>query len=188
VRVVISIVDYDQRWPSRFGVVSKRLRTALGGTALRIDHIGSTAVPALAAKDIIDVMVTVVDLDESALRVAVVSTGLVWNTTIVSDHCPPGQDLQPSDLEKRYAKMSGVNCHFRVSGRYNQRYALLCRDYLRTHPTVSAAYATIKRELAAIVVDADAYYAVKDPVFDLIMAGASPWARATGWEQGRSDA
>jgi len=188
VPVAISIVDYDEGWPSRFGLVSKRLRTALGGTALRIDHIGSTAVPALAAKDIIDVMVTVDDLDERSLRVAVASTGLVWNDAIVSDHCPPGQAVQPSDLEKRYAKMSGVNCHFRVGGRYNQRYALLCRDYLRTHPTVSAAYETIKRELAAIVVNADAYYAVKDPVFDLIMEGANTWARAIGWEQGPSDA
>ena len=81
-----------------------------------------------------------------------------------------------------------MNCHIRQSGRFNQRYALLCRDYLRTHPTSASAYEEVKRQLARHFRDnAEAYYDVKDPVFDIIMEGAYAWADAIDWEPGPSD-
>ena len=60
---MITIVAYDTSWPEAFISVAQPLRTALGELALRIDHIGSTSVPGLAAKDVIDVQVTVATLD-----------------------------------------------------------------------------------------------------------------------------
>ena len=60
---MIEIVPYQDRWPGEFAAIGRRLRSALGDAALRIDHIGSTAVPGLAAKDVIDVQVSVLDLD-----------------------------------------------------------------------------------------------------------------------------
>jgi GrpB-like predicted nucleotidyltransferase (UPF0157 family) len=59
----ITVVSYDPAWPELFGQLGPRLRAALGGVALRIDHIGSTAVPGLAAKPIVDVQISVERLE-----------------------------------------------------------------------------------------------------------------------------
>jgi dephospho-CoA kinase len=60
---VITIVDHDRRWPESFATIGATLRDRLGHAAIRIDHIGSTAVDGLAAKDVIDIQVTVAHLD-----------------------------------------------------------------------------------------------------------------------------
>ncbi len=188
---MIEIVEYQERWPTEFGAIGGRLRELLGSSALRIDHIGSTAVPGLAAKDVIDVQVTVRELDDS-LDSVLARGGLVRREP-TRDHRPPGAELPDVELEKRlFAAPVGersTNVHVRVEGRFNQRYALLCRDYLRAHPTAARAYAEVKRALARLVGDdQDGFYAVKDPVFDIIIAGAEEWARTTDWRPGPSDA
>jgi GrpB-like predicted nucleotidyltransferase (UPF0157 family) len=175
-----------------FRAIGGRLRELLGPAALRIDHIGSTAVDGLAAKDIIDVQVTVASFDEAMLD-ALDRAGFVRWPEFAGDHCPPGMRLAESELEKRFFNAPPserkANIHVRVEGRFNQRYALLCRDYLRSHPLAASAYSQVKRALARIVGDdLDAFYDVKDPVFDILMAGAEEWARATGWRPGASDA
>ena len=76
----------------------------------------------------------------------------------------------------------------RAAGRANQRYPLLFRDYLRAHPASAAAYAELKRRLAANLRDLATYPDVKDPACDLIMVAAEEWARQTHWELGSSDA
>src|SRR5215213_4858725 len=70
---LVEIMPYDPRWPAEFAAIGAALRGALGDLALRIDHIGSTSVPSLAAKDRIDVQLTVADfarfeLVEAALK------------------------------------------------------------------------------------------------------------------------
>ena len=76
----------------------------------------------------------------------------------------------------------------RVAGRANQRYAVLFRDYLRTNPATAVAYAHVKLALATYHADdVEAYYAIKDPVCDVIMGGAEHWAATTGWVPGPSD-
>lgn len=62
----IVIADYDPAWPVRFGRERERIRNALGDTALVVEHIGSTAVPGLAAKAVIDILVTVEDPDDDS--------------------------------------------------------------------------------------------------------------------------
>ena len=188
---MIAIVEYDPRWPDEFAAIGASLRAALGTAALRIDHIGSTAVPGLAAKDIIDVQVTVSALDDELL--AAMDAAGFGRVRHVSDHSPPGVELPGHELEKLLFSAPGdarhANIHVRVEGRFNQRYPLLCRDYLRTHPSAAEAYGAVKRALARIVRDdAAAYYDVKDPIFDLIMAGAEDWAATTDWRPGPSDA
>jgi GrpB-like predicted nucleotidyltransferase (UPF0157 family) len=70
----------------------------------------------------------------------------------------------------------------RRAGSPNGRYALLFRDYLRAHPLASEAYAQAKTALARHApTDWDLYYDVKDPVCDIIMAGAEEWAATTRW-------
>jgi GrpB-like predicted nucleotidyltransferase (UPF0157 family) len=92
----------------------------------------------------------------------------------------------PEEWAKRYVQQREprpAHVHIRVYGRANMRYALLFRDYLRAHPAALGAYAQIKQALAHYHADdVDAYYAVKDPVCDVIMAAAGQWASATGWQ------
>lgn len=186
---MIEILPYQEGWPHRFAAFGVRLREAVRTDALAIHHIGSTAVPGLAAKDIIDVQVIVADFG-LPFRVALENLGLTFRT-YDRDHCPPGLDLGPEQLEKRYfsSEPPHLHVHIRVQDRFNQRYALVCRDYLRTHPMAANAYAEIKRQLAHYFPnDVDAYYAVKDPVFDVMMAGGLEWAEAVSWQQPPSDA
>ena len=81
-----------------------------------------------------------------------------------------------------------IHLHVRQTGRANQRYALLFRDYLRAAPTTAAAYGQIKEALARLhPEDEGAYYDVKDPVCDFIADAAERWAAATGYVPGPSD-
>lgn len=188
---MIVIHPYDERWPTDYVAVEALLRTALGERAVRIDHIGSTSVPGLAAKDVIDVQVTVVDLDDPHLRPAFEALGAT-PTEITADHVPPGltgDAGDPTAWEKRYfrppASWRPTHLHVRASGRPNQRYALLFCDYLRQSSAAAAAYAQVKLALARLHPDdVDAYYDVKDPVCDLIMAAAERWADEVGWVVG----
>jgi GrpB-like predicted nucleotidyltransferase (UPF0157 family) len=182
---MITIVPYRPEWPEEFRAIAQRLRAAPG--VLAIHHIGSTAVPGLAAKDVIDLQVTVTGLEGFALPAG--PNGFVLGAP-VTDHCPPGRTLEPRELEKRFYKSAArpANVHIRVAGRFNQRYPLLCRDYLRSHAAAANAYGEIKRQLARYFPnDVEAYYDIKDPVFDVIMAGAEDWAAATHWAAPESD-
>jgi GrpB-like predicted nucleotidyltransferase (UPF0157 family) len=85
----IVIVAYRPEWPVEFARIAAGLRGALGDLALRIDHIGSTSVPGLSAKDIIDVQVTVAELDAAALDPAFVRAGWTRIVDIDRDHVPP---------------------------------------------------------------------------------------------------
>ena len=179
------IQPYSERWPSEFAKVRDLLQEALGEMAERIDHIGSTSVPGLAAKDVIDVQISVPDLGDRRLAAALEELGAT-STDIIRDHVPPGDQSGPSAWEKRYfrspASWRPIHLHVRETGRSNFRYALLFRDYLRHSPTAAAAYAEIKVALSRLhPYDVDAYYAVKDPVCDLIMDAAEQWATREKW-------
>lgn len=191
---MIEIVDYKPTWTAEFLEIGLKIRAALGSDALAIHHIGSTSVPNLAAKDVIDVQITVAKLEENVLKPKLEQAGLVWRDGIIHDHCPAGMNLPEIELEKFFcARKSGgirrANIHIRVEGRFNQRYALVCRDYLRSHKVAADAYAQIKRQLARYFPEnAEAYYDIKDPVFDVIMSGANDWATFTTWQPAPSDA
>jgi GrpB-like predicted nucleotidyltransferase (UPF0157 family) len=185
-RPPIVIVPYRPSWADEFAALARGLRDALGPLALRIDHIGSTSVPGLAAKDIIDIQVTVQALDEPVGR-ALESAGYRRREPISADHVPPGQPETPCEWAKWLYRPAGgqrsTNVHTRVAGRLNQRYPLLFRDYLRAHPNATESYALVKMALAKYHAgDVEAYYDVKDPVCDIIMAAAEEWATATHWQ------
>ncbi len=184
----VTIVEYREAWPGEFRVLAAELRAVFGEAVLRVDHIGSTAVPGLAAKDVIDVQVTVAALSDLSR-----ATAGFEEVAGLADHPPPGFAGHPDELAKRYfrapARLRPAHVHVREAGRLNQRYALLCRDYLRAAPDAAAAYAEVKRVLARRFPDhRDTYSDVKDPVVDVLMAGAEAWARTTGWSIGPADA
>lgn len=177
------IVEYSGDWPERFDALVTTLRDALGPLALRIDHIGSTSVPGLCAKDVIDVQVTVAELDADALTPRFIAAGFRPRPAIVGDHVPPGASNDPDEWRKLYfdTPERGVHIHVRRGGVANQRYPLLFRDYLRAHPDAAAAYGQLKRRLAALCDDTGSYADAKDPVCDLIMQAAERWADETAW-------
>jgi GrpB-like predicted nucleotidyltransferase (UPF0157 family) len=188
---LIEIVDYQPRWPDEFAEIAAKLRTAFGPLALAIHHIGSTSVPDLAAKDVIDLQVSVAALDPGdPIEAAVAAAGYAWSPDPLNDHVPIGADPNPALWRKRYAGAGSAllpalpgarrtHIHIRQLGLPNHRYALLFRDYLRASLPARENYALLKRELARLHPDdVDAYYAVKDPVCDLILDAAEHWAGA----------
>ena len=190
---MIIIVAYDTSWPEAFISVAQPLRTALGELALRIDHIGSTSVPGLAAKDVIDVQVTLKDFSSAPQLVSALSSlGYTLIPHTSSDHLPPLYQGPETDWEKLMfrppANQRPTHLHVRALGRPNQRYPLLFRDYLRAHPVASAAYAQIKTSLSQRHPDdVDFYYDIKDPLCDIVIDAAEDWVQTTGWQMGPSD-
>jgi GrpB-like predicted nucleotidyltransferase (UPF0157 family) len=150
----IEILEPQSRWPAEFAAAAARLRQALGPLALAINHIGSTSVPGLHAKDVIDIQIGVAALDPAGpLQAAIEAAGYRLRDNIWFDHVPGGDDPDP----ERWAKRMGgaaegdrrTHIHIRVRGRPNERYALLFRDFLRATPAAATTYGLIKRELAA---------------------------------------
>ena len=187
---MIEIVPHKPSWQTEFQQIAAVLRQGLGDLALRIDHIGSTSVPGLAAKDIIDLQITVAALDERAIA-AMQALGYTRYEGIRRDHRPPNVQGADAEWEKFLFNpplgQRRTNTHMRVQGRANQRYPLLFRDYLRAHPATAEAYAELKRRLAQNLADPKTYPDVKDPAVDLIYFAAEDWARATNWQPGLSD-
>jgi GrpB-like predicted nucleotidyltransferase (UPF0157 family) len=185
---MIEIVPYSAYWPTAFAEIAAHLHSALGDLALRIDHIGSTSIPGLAAKDIIDVQITLpADASFDRIEVAMAAAGYIQKHGVCYDHQPPGLDAPQTEWEKRlfgYPPSSRqANLHVRRMGQANQRYALLFRDYLREHPAVALAYAEVKRQLARYHPDdRTAYVEIKDPVCDVITAAAEEWAARISWK------
>lgn len=189
---VISIVSYKSSWPREFVEKGTLLSNILGELALRIDHIGSTSVAGLAAKDVIDIQLTADRLShnlESTMNLA----GFQRLSNITRDHLPPGNDADPQEWEKWFFQPASagkrVNVHVRLPGRANQRYAILFRDYLRAFPAIAQAYGQVKEAIVKYhpEQDMEAYYDIKDPVCDIIHAGAEQWAAVTNWQAGPSD-
>jgi GrpB-like predicted nucleotidyltransferase (UPF0157 family) len=176
-----AVIDYDPVWPDLFAALGGDLRAGLGSIALRIDHIGSTAVPGLAAKPIIDVQISVASFEPLiAFRGPIESCGFVWRT---------GDD----DLTRRYFRerpgRRRTHVHVRLAGSFSEQLNLLHRDYLRADPVRAGEYSVVKRSLAHLLLsDRQAYVDAKAPFVWSTIARAHDWAQLTGWEPGLSDA
>lgn len=189
----VEILEYDTSWPDAFRNVASRLRTALGESATRIDHIGSTSVPGLASKDVIDIQVSVErgsDLDRVGRVLE--EAGWILRRDFNRDHDVAGWSPDERTQRKVFLHeppgFRRVHIHVRVMGHENQRYPLLFRDYLRAHPHSAQAYATLKKDLALLLGgDSGRYADVKDAACDLIYFAAEAWAQAMGWDEGQPD-
>lgn len=183
---MIVICMYKPTWPHEFKIIQSSLFEILDPLALRVDHMGSTSVPGLGAKDIIDIQVSarslILDITQQLIQ-----AGYKHQPAITHDHVPLGADPTPEHWAKLLFKQPNgqrlTNVHVRAINRHNQRYPLLFRDYLRAHPKSAQSIALIKREIAKRhAEDIDAYYDIKDPVYDLIWNAALEWAEYTDWE------
>ena len=186
-RELFAISAPDPNWAERAAVLIAALHGALGAGALRIDHVGSTAIPAMDAKDVLDIQVSVTHLVEAQERfdAPLHDLGFSRAPNGTRDHVPAGRSDDPALWAKRFWTRRGtgedVNLHVRVSGSPNERLALLFRDWMCAHPHAVIAYSAIKRSLAAAIPDLDTYAEVKDPIVDLVIVMAEEWAMETGW-------
>jgi dephospho-CoA kinase len=182
----VALVGPDPTWPAQFERVAARIRHALGAAEGRIDHVGSTAVPGLPAKDVLDVQVSVSSLTEAdavAERLADAGfprcPGEWWDVA----RYPHGSiDRWPKRLHGSADPGRPVHLHVRVAGSPGWRFALLMRDHLRAEPADRNGYLALKRALAAQSRDADLYAAAEEPWFDEEHTRAEQWAATTGWQ------
>jgi GrpB-like predicted nucleotidyltransferase (UPF0157 family) len=180
------VVAYQPGWPQRAAELAAALRDRLAPLAQRVDHIGSTSIPGMAAKDILDMQVSVADLRQAEAAFGNPLAGLGFGLLpIQRDHVPAGsgddQSLWVKRLWRRRGRLGDVNLHVRRAGSPNERLALLFRDWFRAHPAAIAGYAAFKQVLAGVAADTDIYSDIKDPVVDVVIAAAEEWATATGW-------
>jgi dephospho-CoA kinase len=194
-RPAAMLVPYDPSWPAQARRVVARLNTACGHHAVRIDHIGSTAVEGLDAKDVIDIQVTVASLDAAdELAEALTNTGYVRQpiTTDVSkpDARSTVAEFDHTDDEALWAKRIHASAdpvrptlvHVRVDGWPNQQFALLFVAWLTANPDERTSYLAEKRRIAAQEHAAIKSYAdAKEPWFSDAYRRAWAWADATGW-------
>ncbi len=137
---MLAVVEYQSRWPSRFEALAREVREALGPTALRIDHIGSTAVPGLPAKDVIDIDLTVPDpCKEGQYVPQLESLGYVLTVR------------EPSFYEHRMFRLAEPRVNLHVFGPESPENArhLMFRDWLREHSAAHEEYAMVKRQAAS---------------------------------------
>jgi GrpB-like predicted nucleotidyltransferase (UPF0157 family) len=177
----IIIVNYDPAWPSEFAQLAGTIRKALGRTAIRIDHVGSTAVPGLDAKPIIDIQVSVSSLEPDApFREPLESAGF-------------GFSEDNPDLTKRFFReppgTRRAHIHVRRAGSFDEQLNLLFRDYLRSHREAAEEYAATKRSLALkFGNDREGYVRAKEPTVWALLVRAHDWGQKIGWSPGPPDA
>ncbi|AKN17214.1 dephospho-CoA kinase/protein folding accessory domain-containing protein [Mycobacterium haemophilum DSM 44634] len=199
VQVPARLVPADPTWPEQAERIVARLKTTCGHRAVRVDHIGSTAVaefPDFQAKDIIDIQITVESLavaDE--LAEPLLSAGYPRLQHITGDVAKPDarsavdrydHSGNPGLWHKRFHASADpgrpTNVHIRVDGWPNQQFGLLFVDWLKANPGVRDDYLDVKRT-ADRLADGDMrrYADAKEPWFLDAYRRAWEWADSTGW-------
>ena len=161
----IVISEYDPHWPELFRELRDRLPAGLRMRARSIEHIGSTAVPGLAAKPIIDIDVVVADRADVAEAIAMLADGRL-----------PAQGrrrrarARPPSTSRRTCPSTTCTCAWRAAAPLVAHLRL--RDHLRANPGTAREYAALKRELAAAYGDDRAGYTeAKTAFIETVLAG-----------------
>jgi GrpB-like predicted nucleotidyltransferase (UPF0157 family) len=181
----VEVVPYRAAWAGEGALLVTRLRELLPGE-VSVQHIGSTSVPGLAAKDCIDLMVRVHDLDRSGVAAVLEGHGYrrrpePWNQHETS--------FGVTYRKQVFAPPPGgraVNIHVRQRGGLNVRYALMFRDYLSADTEAVRAWGQFKTRLAESVTDLAAYGQIKAAAQEILLQSAARWARDQRWEPGPS--
>jgi GrpB-like predicted nucleotidyltransferase (UPF0157 family) len=169
----IRIVDHDPAWSGLAEAELRAIEDVLGGVAVRLEHVGSTAVSGLAAKPILDLQVSV-DALEPPERYAEPLSRLGYVFVPTDD--PPGYPLYAKPRERPRTH----HLHVCVAGSEHERRHVAVRDFLRAHPEAAAQYATVKRQVAdRHPHDRLAYIEGKDEYMATLEERALAWASYT---------
>jgi dephospho-CoA kinase len=181
------LVPYDPTWPEQAERLIARLQRAAGERAPRVDHIGSTSVPGIAAENVIDLQVTVASLaDADALLEPLARAG--FPAADCTRDTPHPADADPELWRKRLVASADparwANVHLRVVGSPGWRLALLFRDWLRASPEWVTDYQVMKERTAAEYASQEiANYAdAKQPWFEAAFEDMERWAAETDWQ------
>jgi len=163
---VITVVDYDPDWPRRFEQLRQEYSTAMaaaGVPVVAIEHVGSTSVPGLAAKPVIDCDIVVAEADVAAAARVLACLGFT-----------PEGDL---GIPLRWAfrepeRLARTNTYVVVAGSLSLRNHLAVRDTLRANPRLRDQYAAAKKRVGAIAADIDEYGRGKNAIVQQILAAA----------------
>jgi len=168
----IRVVDYDPGWPERFLAEKERLSGALGPLVLNLEHVGSTAVPGLAAKPVVDLLVGVVSLD--------LTTGTLERMRGLGYECMGAAGVPGRVYFRRRGAGGDFNAHFVLPGSDNWLRNVLLRDYLRAHPEEAARYGALKLEITRSGVDRLVEYGERKRAFVNELRGrARAWGAAS---------
>ncbi|MGX9791564.1 dephospho-CoA kinase [Mycobacterium sp. MMS18-G62] len=173
------VVPYDATWPEQAQRIIKRIQTACEAKALRVDHIGSTAVPGMDGKDVIDIQVTVESLDiADELVDPLTNVGYPRIEGITTDAPHTGD---PVVWSKRFHGAADpgrpANIHLRVDGWPNQQAALLFPEWLKANADARDEYVAVKRSAEASL----DYVQAKERWLSDAYRRAWEWADVTGW-------
>jgi dephospho-CoA kinase len=180
------LVDPDPRWPADGTRIAARVAAAAGERGRGVAHIGSTAVPGMPARDVIDLQLGVVSLaDADAVRDALQDAGFPWRGDIDRDNPkPPGSAPWPKRFHGHADPGRRVHLHVREVDSPGWRYALMLRDWLRADAAAHAEYVAVKRhavQSCAADPDATRYARAKEPWFDAAAPRAEAWAASSRW-------
>jgi GrpB-like predicted nucleotidyltransferase (UPF0157 family) len=169
----IVVVPYSPEWSARFDVERQRIEDALGAIARRVDHVGSTSVPGLPAKPIVDIDLSVPDADDELAYLPALEGA--------------GYRLRVRQRGHRMVRTPALDVHVHIctDGCDWERRHLLFRDWLRNDGRDRDAYAALKQDLAMRAwPDMNAYAEAKSSMISDITRRAEAWAERVGWSVG----
>lgn len=165
----VELVPYDQRWPDFFEDEARQIKIALGAHLAAIYHIGSTSIPDMPAKPVVDIMLVIDNLDE---------IGFIEEQLIELNYDPIRRQIIPhvSFITKRQDETIRFHLHLHERGSPQVSRHVNFRDYLIHHPQIARDYAALKIQLAAqFKDDISSYVAGKDELVQEIDAKAKLW-------------
>lgn len=152
----IYLSEHNPEWENQFNYEKKRIINAIGNELIEIEHIGSTSIPRLIAKPIIDLMVGISDLDDVAKLITPLAR-------IEFEYVPKPELVDRYFFRKGEWGKGTAHLHICEMNGVEWTEKLLFRDYLRLHPSVASEYAFLKDELARYAFDRTTYTLKKEP-------------------------